>query len=363
MADVNRLRLAVAGGRKTQGIVEACVASDRPHRELVLTYTLANQRELERRLASDLRAGASVEVTGWFSFLMSSIVRPYLPCFAPNRRLSGLNFDGDPGRFQTGIARYLDTEDRAYKRHLAKLATEVVEVSAGAVMDRLTRIYDRIWIDEVQDLNGYDLDILELLMDNGPSLELVGDVRQAILDTNVQSPRLKQFRGVAMKRWFDQQEKADKLVIEHASTTWRCCPEIAAFADSIFDESYGFAATRSENRDQDSATTGIYAVASQDREAFVRAHRPLCLRHSSASGRSVDLPFLNIGLAKGREADHVLVFPTGPMRLFLEKNKPLEPGPAASLYVAVTRAREGVAFLLDDPGACSLPRWEPQTGS
>lgn len=48
VSDNNHLTLAVAGSRKTQGIVDACAAADINERILVLTYTTANQEELKR---------------------------------------------------------------------------------------------------------------------------------------------------------------------------------------------------------------------------------------------------------------------------------------------------------------------------
>ena len=47
---MNRLALAVAGGRKTQSVVEACANGASTRRILVLGYTQASQRELEERI-------------------------------------------------------------------------------------------------------------------------------------------------------------------------------------------------------------------------------------------------------------------------------------------------------------------------
>jgi len=118
---------------------------------------------------------------GWFRFLMTHWVRPYLPLRFAEQRLRGLNFEGDPGMYAKGQGRFLDGEARAYRLHLAQLALEVSAASSGAVIDRLTRIYDEIHIDEVQDLNGYDLEILKALLGSPIDLSLVGDVRQALL--------------------------------------------------------------------------------------------------------------------------------------------------------------------------------------
>jgi superfamily I DNA/RNA helicase len=46
-----RVTLAVAGSRKTQGIVEHCAGLPAARRVLALTYTQKNQQELQDRLA------------------------------------------------------------------------------------------------------------------------------------------------------------------------------------------------------------------------------------------------------------------------------------------------------------------------
>jgi DNA helicase II / ATP-dependent DNA helicase PcrA len=354
---VNRLTLAVAGGRKTQSIIDACSGAS-AGRILVLTYTQANQHELRQRLGCLGPIGCTVEVRGWFSFLMAHWVRPYLPLQFADRRLRGLNFEGDPGRYATGERRFLDPEMRAYKRHLAKLACDVSAASQGAVLDRLRRVYDAIYVDEVQDLNGYDLEILDALMGCELRLDLVGDVRQAIIQTNVQDPKNKQFRGVRIKDWFEKQRAAGRLLVEHQTRTWRSNQAIADFADSIFDSSWGFAPTTSMNN----AVTGhdgLFAVAPSHATAYLDEFEPLCLRHSVASGNAVALPYANIGVAKGLEADRVLIWPTQPMIDFLRAGSELAPTSACELYVAATRARASVAFVCDRPERLGLPVWKP----
>jgi DNA helicase II / ATP-dependent DNA helicase PcrA len=238
---MNRLTLAVAGGRKTQSIVDACLAAPQGRKILVLTYTQNNQRELTSRLAKYRPLAANVEVQGWFSFLLGHWVRPYLPMKWPGRRLRGFSFEGDPGRFATGEGRFLDGDGRAYKRHLAQLALDTHHASSGGVLNRLSRIYDEIHIDEVQDLNGYDLEVLAELMASRIDLNLVGDIRQALILSNVQDPKNSQYKGIKIKAWFELQKKRGKLTIAHQATTWRSNQVIADFADRIFDDSWASA--------------------------------------------------------------------------------------------------------------------------
>ncbi len=167
-------------------------------------------------------------------------------------------------------------------------------------------------------------------------------------------------RGIKIKTWFERQATQGRLEIEHASTTWRCNLAIADFADSIFSASWGFAKTVSKN----TATTGhdgVFAVRPDDACEYVSRFHPLCLRNSVSvsSARGLALPFSNVGQAKGLEAEHVLVAPTGGVGRFLAGRDGLGELPCCSLYVAVTRARSTVAFVCDEPERLSLTRWRP----
>ena len=355
---MNRLTLAVAGGRKTESIVEDCVEARKGRRLLVVTYTQANQQELIRRIGRMAPLDARVEVSGWFAFLLRHWIRPYLPLRFPGRRLTGLNFDGDPGRFATGEARFLDSEGRAYKRHLAHLAADVDDAAHGAVLDRLGRIVDELHVDEVQDLNGWDLEILERLLRSPIDVRMVGDVRQAILQTEVQEQKNKQYKGVAIKRWFEKQEGSGLLEIEHQSTTWRCNQLVATFADRVFPGSWGFPPTRSEN----TAVTGhdgVFAVELEHVPAYVAEFAPLCLRYSASSARALDLEFVTFGMAKGLSEDRVLIAATDGIKQFLARGKAQNEKPCCALYVAATRARASVAIAAKDAHQLGLPVWTP----
>jgi DNA helicase II / ATP-dependent DNA helicase PcrA len=355
---VKKLTLSVAGGRKTQAIVDECALARADQRILVLTFTLTNQAELRSRLMAKGPLAARVQVMGWFSFLLGHWVRPYLPLRFPGRRLGGLNFEGDPGRYATDAARFLDGSRRAYRRHLPHLARDVCDASEGAVIDRLARIYDTIYIDEVQDLNGYDLEILDTLLSAPLDLNMVGDIRQAILATNPREQKNRQYRGIAVKKWFEHQAQSGRMAIVHMSDTWRCNQQIADFADSIFDPAHGFVTTVSHNTSQ-TGHDGVFVIAQEDAADYVETCDPLCLRRSAASARGMSLPFVNIGVAKGRDVKRVMIWPTAKMTMFLRTGTMLEDLGACELYVAVTRARASVAFVVKKPQDFKLPVWRP----
>lgn len=354
----NQLTLAVAGSRKTQGIVERCASLPRERRVLVLTYTQANQEELRSRLKQYAGDHHNIEVMGWFSFLLSHFAKPFFPFKFPGQRVLGFNFDGMPGRFASGKSRFLDTNGAAYACELGRLAHELVADSKGALLRRLESIYDEILIDEVQDLSSYDWEIFDLLLRSTTDIRMVGDIRQAVLATNFRSKKNAKYSYANAITWFREREAEGLLAIKDSVITWRCQPDIAAFSDTIFDSSWGFPATESQNNavtDHD----GVYLVSTAHVNAYVDMYKPQCLRHSVSSGKNFDLDFLNFKVSKGMTYERVLIIPTGPIAKFIKSGAYLEPKPASSFYVAVTRAKQSVAIVLDASGAAKLPFWQP----
>lgn len=357
---MNRVVLAVAGSRKTQSIVDACAHGRSDKRRLVLTYTTSAQDDVEARLSrACARSVGSPPVVGWYTFLLHHWVRPYLPLLYPGRRLAGLNFEGksEGVDYSTGAERFLDSKSRAYKRHLAKLAFEVARVSRRGVIDRLEHMFDEIYIDEVQDLTGFDLEILEALLRSSIQITLVGDVRQSLFNTNPQDPKHKKYRDLKMLDWFALQEQKRRLVIEHSNITWRCNPEVARFADTIF-AGHGFPETISRQT-ATSDHDGVFLVQRCHVDDYIAHFAPLCLRQSKATRLPDRVDVMNFGVAKGITRPRVLIFPTDPIRKFLAKSTPLKEQPACALYVGVTRAVHSVAFVVDKPVA-GYQVWSPR---
>ena len=114
--------LAVAGSRKTQGIVEHCAGLPTARRVLALTYTQKNQQELQDRLARHAGDHLNIEVLGWFTFLLRHFAKPFLPFMFPGEKVQGFNFEGMPYRMSKGKARFLDKGGAVYRSELGRLA-------------------------------------------------------------------------------------------------------------------------------------------------------------------------------------------------------------------------------------------------
>lgn len=354
----NQLTLAVAGSRKTQGIVEHCASLSRGRRVLVLTYTQANQEELISRLKQYAGDHHNIEMMGWFTFLLRHFARPFLPFKFAGKRVLGFNFDGRPHRLATGIGRFLDSNGAAYGCELGRLAHELIAESKGALLRRLECIYDEILIDEVQDLSAHDWEIIDVLLHSSIDIRMVGDIRQSVLATNPRSSKNTKYSYAGAIKWARERQSKGLLEILESVTTWRCHPVIAKFSDRIFDPSWKFPETQSKNEtvtDHD----GVFLVSTKHVNEYVRLFKPQCLRHSITSGKAFELDYLNFKVSKGMTFERVLIVPTAPIAKFIASGTYLEANSASSFYVAVTRAKQSVAIVLDKAGTSSLPIWKP----
>ncbi|MDR2409365.1 MAG: UvrD-helicase domain-containing protein [Bacteroidales bacterium] len=79
---------------------------------------------------------------------------------------------------------YFTRDLRIYSDKISKFVYRCNEKTSGVVIDRISRIYKNIYIDEVQDLAGYDLELLNLLFETESEIVFVGDPRQGTYSTN-----------------------------------------------------------------------------------------------------------------------------------------------------------------------------------
>jgi hypothetical protein len=187
---------------------------------------------------------------------------------------------------------------------------------------------------------------------------MVCDIRQAVLSTNPRSAKNKKYAYAAAIEWFREREARGILSITENATTWRCHPKISEFSDSIFDSRWSFPRTESVNQTV-TGHDGVFLLRSEHVDEYVDRFRPQCLRDSANSGKALRLNYINFRLAKGMTCERVLIVPTSGITKFVQSGTHLDPFAAAKFYVAVTRATESVAIVIDKPGSSSLPYWEP----
>lgn len=376
----NELWLAGAGSGKTNKIItDAIEVIKGGRRVLVVTYTTNNQAELRARFAK--LYGAISEhfvVKGLFSFYLEDLVRPYQNEIFPDR-ITTISFTENNPHLISGTTYYMKgraeksadgtinplyyltpCKAKAYSGLLAKLATLIAKQSKDAPAKRLKGIYQKVFFDEVQDLVGWDYDVIQSLNNVMPdSICCVGDFRQTIYTTTFghKSPQM----PAEKIAYFVAKMKFTKNPMP---TNRRCIQEICNLSDTIHAGQYGKTTSEvTKIPDELAHHSGVFFVKQSQVTEYLAAFRPQVLRWSSATGTNYipeSASCYTFGISKGLGFDRVLMIPTKKhMDFFCGNVKAFEKAKTDEaqnkLYVAITRARYSLAVLVDDKLATNLP--------
>jgi len=341
----NTVVISAAGSRKTTYIVEQSLGN--PTEEiLILTYTIENLNQIKDYFIElNGIVPKNVKIQGWYTFLLQDCVRPYQSFVYPNQRIENIFLiSGKSALFanKNDVKKYFLTKSETiYTDKISEFACRCNELSDGLVVGRLEGIYHRIYIDEVQDLAGYDFELLELLFKSQISITVVGDNRQATYATNY-SPRYATFKGQNIIKLFKEWEQKRLCSIQERNECYRCNQSICDFADLLYPEMAKSVSKQIRKTDHD----GLFLVSRKDLDSYLQEHRPVILRYK-ISKETECLEAINFGLSKGQTFDRILIFPTGPIRNYLKTGKLEAIGDKPKFYVAITRAKFSVAFLYD----------------
>ncbi|MDE0129992.1 MAG: AAA family ATPase [Gammaproteobacteria bacterium] len=344
MPSANRILLASAGSGKTTTIVSEA-AKEHGVRSALVTYT--NNSEAELRIKANGICGCvppHLRTATWFGFLLQHLVRPYQRA-AYARRVRGLAFVNGMSARWTKEAdtqrHYFERPGDIYVDKVSKFACKLIRVTRGKPVERLAQIVDRIYVDEVQDLAGYDLDLIEHLMDSNIQVVLVGDHRQATFKTN-QSGRNRQFGRQRIIDKFKEWQVGGRAEIEIHSHSYRCVQQICDVADSLFPD---VERTISRNHKR-TGHDGVFLVRQRDVPAYVEKFSPQTLRYSRRKRNVPGNPY-NFGEAKGMTFERVLIFPHKPLEKYCLTRKLEDAGKELpKIYVAMTRARQSVGIVV-----------------
>jgi DNA helicase II / ATP-dependent DNA helicase PcrA len=367
----NKIVIAAAGSGKTTYLVEQALKI-KGERVLITTYTESNEAEIRQKFFDLVgHVPANVVISTWFSLLITHGVKPFQGGLFDFPVTGMLLVQGPSGvRFvNKGIPvtwpekqidkHFFDPTGRAYSDKLSKLVIRCNDKSGGAVIDRLSRVFPHVFVDEVQDLAGYDLDILAALAGSSARLLMVGDPRQVTYLTHHERRYGKYVDGGIVA--FLQQELHRKVVVvideTSLSRSHRNSAGICAVSSRLFPALPASRACECERcRRGLPAGAGVFILRRADYAHYLASVRPMQLRDKITSG-GVDkrLPVMNFGESKGRGFDHVVILPTTPMQQWLVDPKAkLKAQSRAKFYVALTRGRHSVAIAMDW-GAAPVP--------
>lgn len=353
----NKLIIAAAGSGKTTCLVKEALKL-KEGRVLITTYTQANEAEIRKKIIEINKCiPKHITVQTWFSFLLKHGVRPFQPVLF-EKKIKGLllvnSQSGLKYKMKTGIPVYFkengEFEDhyftkgtKIYSDKLSKFVQRCNEKTDGAVIDRLTRIYSSIFIDEVQDLAGYDLEILKSLFKSACMVLMVCDPRQGTYSTNTTSKHMK-FRKSDILSFL--QISSHKIDTDETSlvVNYRSNPDICNFSNQLFPE---YPETTSGNKSI-TGHDGVFFVKNCDIDSYLSRYKPMQLRDSVRMQVNKAYQVMNFGESKGLAFDRVLIYPTKPMiEWILNHSKELLPTSLSKLYVAITRARYSVSIVYD----------------
>lgn len=356
---MSKVVLSAAGAGKTSRIIKF-LANTNNH-VLVTTFTDNNAEEIRARIWRRCpEAIPRTTVLPWYTFLLRDLCLPYQNVLIEEPWANGVHLaNGQSASWQRRGSRhfYLDPAHRIYNDKLAYFALDAMERSQNASLERLRKLYDLVIIDEVQDIAGPDLDLVECLLRNIPMV-MVGDVRQATLRTN-NGKKHSRYRGAEVLKVFEAWETQRLCRIERNPQSYRCPQSICDLADSLFPAAdLGTTESRQPTR---SAHTGVFRVSHQLASRYQAALEAQVLRHS-VNTACFDPNAMNMGASKGLEFRHVMIHPTGPIQRWLRTAdvSDLKPSAVTKLYVAVTRARHSVAFISDEPSPLGLRDVTPE---
>lgn len=341
----SEILIAAAGGGKTTRLA----ASARAHISgtvAVVTYTTNNVREIKNKFFETHSAlPQNAEVWSWYRFLLHELARPYQRAIL-DRRINGLHFV--EGRSAQYVPRakttpfFLSSSSQIYSDKIARFVLECNAKSDGAVVARLEDRFEAIFVDEIQDMAGYDLDLLELLLRSKIKLVMLGDHRQATFSTN-NAARNGAYGGAKIIAKFREWEKEGLVTLAYAQDTHRCHQLIADLGDSFHPDE---PKTKSLN-DTVTGHDGIFLVSTAAAAAYFEKFSPQVLRLDRRTGCDGYVA-MNFGESKGMTFARVLIYPHAKGRKWLTSGDYRHVADsAAKMYVGVTRARHSVAFVFD----------------
>jgi DNA helicase II / ATP-dependent DNA helicase PcrA len=341
----NEIIIAAAGGGKTTRIVKRALGNS-ALRSALLTYTKNNVLEIEKKIYGlNSSIPPHIEVWSWFSFLLRELARPYQLALH-DRRIDGIHWV--EGRSVRYVKRadftkfYFSGAKLIYSDKLARFIYECNKASEGAVIKRLEQRFDEIYIDEIQDMAGYDFELIELILRSKIKVILVGDHRQATFRTN-NAAKNKAYLGIRIIDKFKQWHDANLGALTYERETYRCHQSIADLADSFFPSEPRTVSRNEVNTEHD----GVFVIHSKSLHNYLKRHQPQILRLNKST-LCEDYEALNYGESKGLTFERVLIFPHKEAKKWLSTGDfSYVEGSAAKMYVGITRARHSVTFVFD----------------
>tara|TARA_R110000744_G_scaffold94019_1_gene181509 strand:+ start:2064 stop:3230 length:1167 start_codon:yes stop_codon:yes gene_type:complete len=369
----NKLIIAAAGSGKTTLIVKEALNIDKSEKVLITTYTIENEKEIRSKILRERKSiPANITIQTWFSFLMQHGVKPYqgsmndmlfendIKGMLLSNEKSAPKFDerGRPLFIRGGGRQYYGEKDfkefyftsnwRIFSDKISKFVIGCNEKTKGKIFTRLSKIYSTIYIDEVQDLAGFDFEIIKMLFKSNINITLVGDPRQVTYATNhyrkypkYKNGKIKEFVNSELGKRIGCTTDESSLKKSHRNNQ-----KICDYSSRLYPDFEKIEPCECVNCRKTTTHDGIFVVRENDVAEYLETFNSTQLRYSKATKVDIAYDVCNFGEVKGKTINRVIIYPTSDIKKWIKSNDAeLKDGTKARFYVALTRAKYSVAIV------------------
>lgn len=370
----NTCYIAAAGAGKTTHLInlsQIAIEEDSQNFIIIITLTTRNQENISERIAKlPYAIRKRIKVSGWYEFLLKYIIRPYKGDVIPelyernvgmlwsqaNQNIKKGNYHIN--RYAAGDIRnkYLH-KDKIYKNYISEFAHECIRKNPNNSIERLSKIFTHIFIDESQDLAGYDYDLIKLFSKAPINLILVGDPRQHTYSSS-DLKQHKKYKGKIeefIKNEINTKRRSYILLDDTTlNVSHRCSSEICTTASILFPDMAATIPCTCKKCEEDklrylNGAHGVFWVKPNDIVSFVHKYNPVALTFDKTVVISPSIKErLNMGESKGLGFRSCLIYPAKPMLEFFKKRTPMTEITRSKLYVALTRATNIVGIVVPE---------------
>lgn len=343
----NKLLIACAGAGKTSHLINEALKLNNK-KILITTFTDENTENIKNKIIKINGAiPSNITIQPWFSFLIEHGIKPFQGTLIKEEIKGLLLVSGKSGlKYITKDKRPVYYAESDIKNHyfspkmeifsdkIAKFAIKCNYINQGAVLSRLKTLYNYIFIDEIQDMAGYDFQFIEELMLSGINLLMVGDPRQSTFTTHYDS-KYKKYSGFQMKDFFyDNCEQLCMIDEKSLNISHRCNEDIIQIANLIYPDLL----PSKTDFNQVGILNGVYFVLENDVEKLFKYLNPTIIRYNIKYYNGSKNSY-NIGKSKGLEFDYTLLYLTSDMIKWFLNPILLKDKTKSDLYIALTRAK------------------------
>lgn len=346
----NKAVIAVAGAGKTWGICNnALKAAEGTNKKiLIITYTNKGVESIEKEYKKQNLGviDSNVVIKTWFQFLLHDLIKPYQSYIMQGYNIiNTIDFSRAYGYINFSkkgtIRHYLTDNNNILSNTASEFVIDVNRISNGKPFKRLEEIYSNIFIDEIQDMAGFDIDILKLLFDSNIFVYCVGDHKQTTYRTH-NSRKNKNKSGINIITYLKKLADDGIIDLEFNNFTRRFGKDMCEFANSIFGDMEEKINSKINYTEEN---MGIFLISKRDVKLYYDKYKPTILKYDAKTSTN-GYGALNFGQCKGMTCDRVLIYPNTIYKSFLKDGASISS--PSKYYVAATRAKYSLAFVVDE---------------